>query len=50
MADRNPTPKASIKCFAWLDYCQQIGWAKESLDRLQALWWEYHDDDGNLIV
>jgi len=49
MNDRHPTPKASMRCFEWLDYCLRIGWAKATLDRLQELWWEYHDDDGRLI-
>jgi hypothetical protein len=28
----------------------EIGWAKADLDRLEALWWEYHDEWGNLTI
>lgn len=38
-----------MKCFQWLDYCLKIGWPKSSLERLQELWWEYHDDEGNIM-
>jgi hypothetical protein len=40
--------RAIKECAEWLSYCLSIGWPKSSLDRLEALWWEYHDDYGRL--
>ena len=37
------------KCAAWLSYCLSIGWAKSDLDFLQALWWKYHDKNGDIV-
>ena len=49
---RKPKPKPMTRalnaCAAWLAYCLSIGWSKSSLDKLEALWWEYHDEKGNL--
>ena len=33
-------------CAEWLAFCLSIGWKKSSLDRLEATWWEHHDDNG----
>ena len=43
------TSRAIKKCAEWLAYCLSIGWNKKSLDGLERIWWEYHDDYGNLI-
>jgi hypothetical protein len=44
------TQKAIIQCAGWLRYCLEIGWQKSDLDALENLWWEYHDERGNLKV
>ena len=36
-------------CANWLKFCLDIGYQKAQLDFLENLWWEYHDDKGNLI-
>jgi len=41
--------KAVMACAEWLKYCLSIGWRKSDLDDLQRIWWQWHDDDGNLI-
>lgn len=43
-----PTQKALRVCAEWLVYCLSIGWSREMLDRLQVLWWDYHDEYGRL--
>lgn len=43
------TEKAIRQCAQWLEYCLNIGWPKQDLDALEALWWQYHDGNGNLI-
>lgn len=40
--------KALQKCLEWLAYCKAIGWPESTWDRLEALWWQYHDENGNL--
>lgn len=42
------TTRALTECAKWLHFCLSIGWPKSSLDQLEALWWEYHDDFGRL--
>lgn len=39
--------RAIEACASWLAYCLHIGWSKSDLDFLEALWWKYHDDEGN---
>ena len=41
---------APKQCADWLSACLKLGWEKGQLDFLQALWWKYHDDDGNLYA
>jgi len=41
--------EATMKCAKWLAYCLKIGWRRDDLDRLEALWWQYHDENGGLI-
>jgi hypothetical protein len=42
------TQKAIRECGEWLVACLRMGWGKDSLDALEALWWEHHDERGNL--
>jgi hypothetical protein len=35
-------------CAEWLSYCLSIGWSKDTLNDLENLWWQYHDERGNL--
>lgn len=46
---RRQTTKALRECGEWLSECLRIGWPKSSLDRLQDIWWEFHDDHGRLL-
>jgi hypothetical protein len=48
MMPAEPTMKARHQCAEWLHMCLQIGWPKSSLDRLEAIWWEFHDNLGRL--
>lgn len=32
------------ECAEWLAECLRLGWPKESLDALEAIWWKYHPD------
>lgn len=43
------TSRAIKKCAEWLSYCLSIGYTKEQLDRLEEIWWMFHDERGNLI-
>jgi len=43
-----PTLKAAKDCSNWLRACSDLGWRKEDMGRLADLWWEFHDDEGNL--
>lgn len=46
-----PSLRASRQCAQWLQYCLRIGWSRSSLDRLQALWWQYHSlETGELLI
>jgi hypothetical protein len=42
------TEKAMIACLDWLAYCLKIGWSVADVPRLEAIWWAFHDDEGNL--
>ena len=42
------TIRAQMACAKWLKACVDLGWPKESLDMLEALWWRYHDHTGAL--
>lgn len=44
---RNPKRGALRECARWLSYCVSIGWPRDQLDGLEAIWWQYHDDSGN---
>jgi hypothetical protein len=49
MSDEQRTRKAIQCCAEWLASCVRLGWKTSDLDRLEALWWKYHDAQGNLI-
>jgi len=53
MSERDPRtligPKGLSACAHWLVYCLSIGWQRDQLDMLEALWWKYHDRNGNLL-
>lgn len=44
-----PTPKAAAECGRWLVTCLNLGWSRDELDFLEALWWKYHDFNGRLV-
>lgn len=44
------TQRALKECSEFLCYCLRIGWNKESLDAIEAIWWQFHDDTGTLIA
>jgi hypothetical protein len=48
MHERSPKTQAIKRCSEWLAYCKSIGWPASSMGRLCDIWWEFHDDDGNL--
>jgi hypothetical protein len=41
--------EASRACAHWLQTCLKIGWPRQSLDRLQRIWWTFHDARGKLV-
>lgn len=41
--------RAIEACGRWLVFCLKMGWQKSDLDKLEQLWWEYRDDNGNLF-
>lgn len=44
-----PRSRRAIEaCARWLQTCRNIGWGSEDLDFLEALWWEHHDERGEL--
>ena len=47
---RNPTQEAIRNCAFWLQHCLKLGWKKTELDALEALWWKYHNDKGELTI
>lgn len=42
------TLRAHRACAEWLKECLRLGWGRDQLDALEALWWEHHDERGNL--
>lgn len=46
--ERQPTQRAARACAEWLTTCLRLGWSKDDVDVLQALWWKHHDDNGAL--
>lgn len=49
LAPARATFAALRKCAEWLAYCLSIGWRREQLDALEALWWKHHDRTGRLV-
>lgn len=50
MAERQKSRRAIVACGKWLAECLRLGWSRDQLDALEALWWQYHDDQGNLTA
>lgn len=46
---KNKTMKGLRLCALWLAFCLEIGWRKDDLDFLEALWWKYRNGNGELI-
>jgi hypothetical protein len=44
-----PTFRAYAECARWLATCLDLGWSRDELDFLEALWWKYHDFNGRLV-
>lgn len=44
------TNKSLRECAEWLHTCLTLGWPKSALDKLEQLWWDHHDERGNLIT
>lgn len=42
------TQRAIMACGQWLAECLRMGWSRDQLDALEALWWDHHDERGNL--
>jgi hypothetical protein len=36
-------------CLKWLEACSELGWQDDDLPKLEVLWWDYHDKEGNRI-
>ncbi len=49
LSPERATVAALRKCAEWLSYCLSIGWRREQLDALEALWWQHHDRTGRLV-
>jgi len=43
------TTKALAACAAYLRGCRSVGFQCEAIRDLRALWWEWHDEGGNLL-
>lgn len=48
IAQRNPKPAALRQMANAMREMLRIGFKKRDLDWLEALWWEIHDDNGNI--
>lgn len=46
---RNPNLRASRAAAEWLVTCRKMGFDDEQIDKLETLWWLYHDDNGRII-
>ena len=40
--------QAQRDCNEWLHSCLRLGWRRQHLDALETIWWEHHDQFGNL--
>ena len=43
-----PSTDAIKKCAEDLNRCLGFGWPKSSMDRLEEIWWDCHDDNGDV--
>ena len=41
--------KALRACAEWLSYCLKIGYGRDQLNALEAIWWEHHDGNGRIV-
>jgi len=48
-APERVTRNALRACASWLSFCLIVGYPRESLDGLEALWWMHHDRAGRLL-
>ena len=48
MNEDAPTRHANKQCAEWLVACLALGWRRDQLDDLEALWWKHHDRCGVL--
>ena len=42
------TQAGMVACGQWIDWCKNNGWSEETLPALEALFWNYRDQDGKL--
>lgn len=47
---RQRTKRALLACANWLAFCLSIGWSRADLDELERIWWQWHDENGNLLT
>lgn len=47
---RQRSRRALQTCANWLAFCLSIGWGKHELDDLEQIWWQWHDENGNLLT
>lgn len=40
--------KAIRECAEWLAFCLRIGWQRSDLNKLEEIWWQYHDEQGKI--
>jgi len=48
MSERQLTNRGSLALAGWLSACLRLGWPKDILNELKALWLKHHDDNGKL--
>lgn len=46
---RERTREAIVSCGYWLAACLRLGWRRDELEFLEALWWKYHNHRGELM-
>ena len=42
--------RGARRCAEWLSQCLALGWSRELLDDMEALWQAYHKRDGSLMT
>lgn len=46
---RNRAKMAVNAATHYIDYCRSIGFKENELDGMERLWWNWHDENGNLL-